>query len=430
MAFVQTVFWHTMVEKISDAKNSVHIALPSIDEPLSDLLVTLKQKNVQVNVCIDNSEEAIRNGYGDEKAIDNLIENKIALRESIGNKISFIIIDNVGLIIFPESRIFSNDPNGTNAIELDAFTITRLIAHFFPPENNYEKEKLKERFDESYEAQKDWIDKLTSEVNEGVVAETNHFKVECYNKAKESFKINPPISPDLERQIKTYTAKIQFVELKFTGINLESRTIKIPKDAIPIDDGDLKDLLFTKIKLFQNLESNKGFDVFRLLKKKIELLRDDYLKPITCREGKSLIQIEKKEKFKDCLEKLKIEIQDLNKHLPDILETAIFETKDLIKQELLIFYNSKPPKEIEQFNVPSIKDRKLNEYVDSIVYGIHFPKTEKLIENLSLRAFYYDLTFQDFSDVTFIQELSKKEIMRDEEIEGIVEMKNAFEERK
>ena len=34
------------------------------------------------------------------------------------------------------------------------------------------------------------------------------------------------------------------------------------------------------------------------LKRKIELLRDDYLKPITCREGKSLIEVDKKEAFK------------------------------------------------------------------------------------------------------------------------------------
>ena len=88
------------------------------------------------------------------------------------------------------------------------------------------------------------------------------------------------------------------------------------------------------------------------------------------------------------------------------------------------------PEEIKLYNDAVIKDRKLIEYVDRLVYRIPFPKTEKLIEKISLSDYYYDLTFQDFSDDKLIQELKKKQIMKDEDIKGIVDMKNAFAEKK
>jgi hypothetical protein len=65
-----------------------------------------------------------------------------------------------------------------------------------------------------------------------------------------------------------------------------------------------------------------------------------------------------------------------------------------------------------------------------VAVRIPFPKTEKLIEQISLSDYYYDLTFQDFSDDKLIQELKKKQIIKDEDIKGIVDMKNAFAEKK
>ena len=211
---------------------------------------------------------------------------------------------------------------------------------------------------------------------------------------------------------------------------MQSRTINIPKDAIPINNKELKKILQTKMKLFQNIEGNKDFVVFEELKSKVEILRDDYLKPITCREGKSLIQVEMKIAFKARLQKIKNEIQELNKQLPDILETATLQTKDLIKAELTNFFKANEPEEVKQYQDTALKERKLNEFVDRLIYRIPFPKTEKLIEKILLSDFYYDLTFQDFSDDKLIQELKKKKIMKDEDIKGIVEMKNAFEEKK
>ncbi len=429
--FIETINWHSLFNKLNAAKTSIYIVLPGIDEELAELLLSIKkEKIISINVCVDNSEDAIRNGYGDAKGIDKLIHNNITVKESNGNRISFIIVDTNGFILFPESRIFTADPVGPNAMEFDAFNCTRLIAYYFPPENILEKEKLQERFDNSFELQSNWIEKLTNEITDRTLHVTENFDTQKFTAIKEALIKNPPIAPDLQRQIKTYNAKVQFVELKFSGINLQSRTINIPKDAVPINNKELMKLLQTKMKLFQDIEGNKDFAIFGELKGKVEILRDDYLKPITCREGKSLIQSELKEAFKSRLQKMKNEIKEINKQLPDILEKATLKTKDLIKAELLNFFTANMPEELNQYQDPELKNRKLVEYVDRLVFKIPFPKTEKLIEKISLKDYYYDLTFQDFSDDKLIEELKKKQIMKDEDIKGIVDMKNAFEEKK
>lgn len=395
------------------------------------LILIKKENDVKIKVCLDNSEDIIRNGYGEVKGIDKLIKHSIDIKECKGNRVSFMIIDEIGFILFPESRIFTEEPSGPNAIELDPFTTTRLIAYYFPAENILEKEQLYERHLNGYEIQMKLYTQIDNEVIEQKATPvTQSFKMLNYEKTKEALNKVPPIEPDLQRRIKTYTAKVQFIELRFSGINLQARTINIPKDAIPIVNVELKNLLLTKIKLFQDMENNKGFDVFRQLKKRVELLREDYLKPITCREGKSLILVEMKEPFKGRLNKIKNEIQDINKQLPDIIETATLQTKDLISAELIKFFKANLPDNIKQYNDPILRDRKLNDFVDGIVRRIPFPKTEKLIEKISLNDYYYDLTFQDFSDEKLIQELQKKEIMKDEDIKGIVEMKNAFAVKK
>lgn len=431
MTFIQTLDWVNLVNRISACKHYIFAAIPSIDEEMAELLIMVKKENNPViKVCIDNREETIRNGYGDEKGIDKLLQNSVIIKESEGNRISFFIIDEEGFIFFPESRILSGNPSGPNAVVIDAITISRLIAHYFSPENIQEKEELEKIFNKGLETQKGLLSQIKHEVIEQKSESVSKkFNLGTYAKTKESLKRNPPLEPDLQRRIKTYTAKVQFVELRFSGINLQGKIISIPKDAIPISDPELKSLLLTKMKLFQDIGRNEGFKVFSQLRDKVNKLRGQYLKPITCRENKSIIQVEMKGVFQEELQSLKHEIQQINQNLPDILEKSVFHTKEILKSELLKYFHDNPPIEINLYQDYSIKEKKLQEYIDGIIYHIKFPKMEKLIENITIKEYYYDLTFQDFSDEKFIEELKRKNILKGDDINGIVEMKNAFGER-
>ena len=431
MMFIDSINWHSLFNKINGAKSNVYIVLPGIDEELAELLISIKkEKSVLINVCIDNSEDAIRNGYGEANGIDKLIQDKIAVKEAKGNRISFIIVDDNGFILFPESRIFTDDPIGPNAMALDAFNCTRLIAHYFPPENILEKEKLQERFDDSFEQQRNWLDTLTNEIIDGTSHVSENFNTPEFIKIQEALKKDPPIEPDLQRKIKTYNARVQLAELRFGGGRIQNMLVEFPKKGLPIQDKRLKELLQSRIKLINNddfLKENKSIET---LQARVEKLRKDYLIPLTRREGKSILKKEQKVAFQKELSEIESKIQEVNKSLPGIVIKAMDETKELVKSNLESFFATYPTDDQKKFPEPSVRTYQINSDINKIIASIKFPLLTKLTQHFSLKVNFYDLTWDDFKDKELLVEFEKKKILSSNDIQEIVDMKDALEAKK
>lgn len=432
MSFITTIFWHTLVDILSDAKESIYITLPSIDEELAECLVSLKaKKSININVCVDNSEDVIRNGMGEEKGIDLLALRGISLKECSGNRISFIIVDEIGFLFFPESRIFSDRPTGPNAIEIDAFTITRLLAYYFPPGDDEERETLDERFSNSIEMQKEWMHKIRNEVfNDPPQIITEDFNKDKYSKTKESLLKNPPIEPDLQRRIKTYNAKVQLAELRFSGGRIQNMLVEFPKKGLPIQDERLKDLLKSRIKLINNddfLKENKSIES---LQTRVENLRKNYLIPLTHRESKSILKKEQKTAFLKDLAEIEKSIQEVNQSLPAIVIKAMDETKVLVKNNLQEFFDAYPTKEQKAFTEPSVRKYQIESDITKIIASIKFPPLQKLTQHFSLKVNFYDLTWDDFKDKELLEEFGKKKILSSNDIKEIVDLKDALEAKK
>lgn len=67
--------------------------------------------------------------------------NGIQLFEIPGNMVSFIISDNIGYYLFPQSKIFAGDEDLTsNAVKINQLDIINLKNDFFPPKTEAEKE--------------------------------------------------------------------------------------------------------------------------------------------------------------------------------------------------------------------------------------------------------------------------------------------------
>lgn len=432
MSFVNTINWHKLVNILSDVKDCIYISLPGIDEELAELLIRLKrEKNTNIKICIDNSEDTIRNGYGEVKGIDNLIENGITIRECKGNRVSFIIVDNSGYIFFPESRIFSADPTGPNAIKLDGFTISRLLNYFFPPADDDEREVLDERFSNSIEGHKEWMHKVRNEVfNDPPQVVTEEFDKSEYAKTKASLIKNPPIEPDLQRQIKTYNAKVQFAELRFSGGRIQNMLVEFPKKGLPIQDEKLKELLKSRIKLINNddfLKENKSIES---LQARVEKLRKDYLIPLTHRENKSILIKERKTEFLNEFAEIEKSIENANQSLPSIVIKAMDETKELVKNNLIDFFANFPTKEQSSFADPSVRKYQIESDITKIISSIKFPPLQKLAQHFSLKVNFYDLTWDDFKDNELLEEFSKRKILTSNDIKEIVDLKDALEAKR
>lgn len=428
MKLIEIISFNEICDLIFKAENQLYISLPSIDEEIADALIDLRKSGI-TQIVVDNSEDAIRNGFGDEKGIDKLLVNKFHIRQSDGNMISFIISDNTGYFLFPQSKIFLERPKGANAFKIDPVTIQLLIQHYFPvvQETN---EVLMSQTVAIEDTIKHFEAALQDVKKQGSDVSISQFDDEKYIVIKTNLNINPPLSPNLQRQINTYTAKIQFVELKFIGGDLKNRIAQLPKNAIPINSDELKSLLMTRIKMFQDISNNPEYENFQKFKDKIEQLRKDYLTPVTCRPNKSILKIENKEKFIGALDKLKKESASLNEILTTVLTEEKLNTMELLRKELVSFFNKNEPDEVKRINNANVKVREIDRIINGIIALIKFPSVHKMIEKISINELYYDLTWNDFKDEKLQQEFLKKGIMKKDEIDSIVDLKKAFDVKK
>lgn len=428
MNFIEKFNFEKLTSFILGAEKKLFLSLPGIDDALAMVLLECK-KQIEIKIVFDNSEDSIRNGYGESEAIDKLRTAGVELKECNGNLVSFIICDDSGYFLFPFSKVFLEDPIGPNAVPIDPMTIQLLLMHYFPTKELLDCVNNEEKV--STMALQDHYENIMGNLQYGgITPVSKEFDEKKYEEIKKRLELNKPLTPDIRRQINTYTAKIQFVELKFTGGNLENHIATLPKDAIPINSDELKQLLNTRIKMFQDINNNPEYKKFLEFKKKIEELRKKYLTPITCRPSKSILQIFSKEDFKKDLKKCQDEAATLNEMLYEMLEKEKMNTKKLVRKELISFFDKNPPEELNKFKNEETKKEKLQEIIEITMASIKFPETQKLIDKISLTELYYDLTWNDFSDLKLLDEFAKKKIMSQSDIASIVEKKKAFDVKK
>jgi len=418
-------------EIISSAEERIYLSLPNIHIEFAKELIEANSKISDIRIVIDVSENNFRNGYGDIDAIEKLRTNNIIIFESPKNRVSFIICDNKGYFIFPESRIFAYDDVGNNAVKMDPLTQLHLVEYFFPTAeskdgNNSGSLELKEYVEE---ATKDYI-KFVEETIEDIEEPKNHLEitplnVEKLNQTKINLEQIPPVHPDLQRQIQTYTTKIQFVELNFEGANLQFKKVNLPPKAMPFKDKEIKKALETKMRLFDDLKSNEKFNEFFNTKEDVETVRKKYCVPITCRK-KSILFISKREDFVKEIKRLKKNIKKVNESIPQYLDEEILKSKKRIRIEIGEFLKTNPPDEIKNYQ-PSLFNDKIDDIVNGILNSIKYPDPNKIIAKMSLKENFYNLTYEDFENDDFLKELEGKEIMKKGEIDKIVSFRDAFQ---
>lgn len=425
MKLIEILTYESIKELILAAKHKIYLSLPGIDSEIAKLLSTVSNE-VNIHVAIDISEETIRNGFGDLEGLEVLKKERITIHECIGNMISFIITDNTGYFVFPQSKIFSSTPIGPNAFRIDPVTIRLLIHNYFPdsvPED-YSDAFLAGSIINTEQYHKDTF--VEFKLMKSPIISCVSLNEEKYNTIKKNLENNPPLQPDLKRLINTYNAEIQFAELSFEGGNIHSKTIHYPKDALPVDSKELKMLLNSTMKVFGDLKDNPVFSKLNLLKFKVNNLRKKYLISIASRPGKSILKKLNKLNFENEMSNLNLEIEEVQAELPDLLKNEEEKTRQMIRKELLQYFKKKPLKEFKYLEDKIQREQKTVDYVELIVSRIDFPNLDKLIEKMVLRFHIYDLTWNDFSDEDLLKEFRTKKILASKNLDNILNLKEVY----
>ena len=430
--FILHIGFNEITDLISNAKNFIFLSLPNIHDEVCESLISYKNENNinGIKILLDNSESNYRNGFGDIKAVKKLKKANIDIYELKENLVSFIICDDIGYYLFPQSRIFSSDTDlSSNAVLIDPVSVIRLKNYFSPNSLNVEKDEIENQIIESIAKVKEYIQNAANDLDQKKAFQINTLDEAAIEEVRNSLDKNPPLHPDLQRQIKTYITKVQFVELTFEGANLHTKDVIIPPKALPFKDENIKKKLNTKMKLFSNIDEKKGFERFTELKAKIEKIRNNYLQPLTCRKDKSVIKIEDKESVIKEIKEIENEIPEVNEAIKEFIQTEILTSKKLIQIELDTFLTENPPENFKNYSENTLKES-TKDAVNKIIHHIKFPEPDQILNKISIKYNFYDLTFEDFKDPKLLKEFSDKGIMNSNDIESIVKIKNAFEVKK
>ena len=431
---IKKLSWQQIASLLFDAKSKIRLVLPSVHEEWAMLIEKLVQNGFSdIKVCINNSEKYIRDGYGDEKAIIMLKLLNIELVESCNNRISMISADNKHFLFFPTSRVFENlnDEGILNAVQIDDFSAIKILLSFFPTDKLASHEFLSQHISEIVEKTNEQMVNLVEEIKEGKIeAVSSTFNDKKFLGIQGNLVINPVQSPDLKREIEVYTTKVQFIELKFENGKINTRRVKIPSKAMPFQSDELKKILESSMRIFNKEEEGEAnMDGYKAIQKYVKTVRDCYLKTITCRNDKSLLEVSRKNDFIKEIEAINKGFEAAKYSLIDEIDSQIEQTQERLCIELNVFFGKNPPDHLNIFSGERLIS-KVERYVSDLVYHVMpFPKAIEMVEGMNLKHRIYDLTYDDLTDEELLNEFELKGILK-QDINSIRDLKKAFEVKK
>jgi hypothetical protein len=415
MAYFKSLSQVDLISLILSTKNSLFLCVPSIHEEVASALRELLHRKgdsdngVNIRLLVDLDGQTFRQGYGDYKSVKQICSEKIEIKSLQDNRISFIIIDDIGYYLFVESRsMIPADKATINAVLIDPISQVRLKTYFFnfPNEKDFEDELTNAIIEESLKL-KD-ANKLVDQYSAAVKVITE----QELRQIGEDLYANPPLHPDYKRLVEFYSNKFQYVRLKFDGSNLQHRKIEIPTKVLPILDATLKERIETKLNLFESAELATIFAPLNEMKSEVDRIRNEYLTKVKSREERLLNKVAKKE-FAQNIEALTSKIGEIQKSLLMGMDKLISQSREKLLSELKVFLKENPKAmfSAQQGNlweknaeyIASCAERKASEFVSEI----NWPYAHQLVKQFKLEVYYSDITYEDLKNPQFVTELKE-----------------------
>jgi len=211
-----------IVESIRAATFSICYASPGIQiEPAKAIVEAARRVNGPnlITVCLDFDERVMRMGFGDIAAVKHLRDARIAVKSTPGLRTGLLIVDNLGYIFTPTALYLEAEDRPTdapNAMRLSKDQVTEALARLSPEakaiaialaKTDQEKQYIKEQA----------IEVPSAKVTDEEFATVNRRLEEA-----------PPVKFDVARQVRVFTAYLQYVELKLTGAAIQRHRLSIP----------------------------------------------------------------------------------------------------------------------------------------------------------------------------------------------------------
>jgi hypothetical protein len=429
MDFIRSINSSQLNELIKSASDRVILALPGLFKENSEV-IALKYSSgfKRIKVILNCSEKLIRQGYGEINAILELKKIGVPLFNQPDNLVSFIISDNKGYFLFPQSRIFLEDShNVRNAIEMDPFSLEQTVGLFFPP-NLAEKKQFEDNLANAVILSSQRIQNIDKILIESAKIKVSNLDNETFNPVKAAIDANPPTHPDLKRNLEYYTTNFLWIKLEFKGANISNKTINIPPHILPIDSDELRKKLSSHIKLFENLEKLPWYYKLKKINNDEKALRKKYLHPIREKNGMNIISKSDLASFIKEIESIKNNISKTTLEIKETIDEEIEQTRSKFKEVLFDYYKTNYPKYFKKYTNDNLTND-VEEHVENLMSEIHFFGAEELFSNFLLNYHDFELTANDLDNKKLIDELKEKKILSNENINQLENRGKGYQSR-
>lgn len=375
---------------IQSAKRFVCFAGPGIQQASAEAMVKVANRLgiEMVTVCLDFDEQAMRMGFGDMKAVETLRNAGLMVRDAPGIRTALVLVDDEGYIFTPTALYLEAEPKNqpvVNAMRLSKDQLKEALARLSPVANAIARAQA------STDEERERIANLPVEVGTELVTE------EQFTRVNQRLMEVPAVKFDIARQVRVFSAYLQYVELKLTGAAIQRNRLVIPPNVLKLGgSADLEGRLRTTFDLIE-----KGD---KLSSKKLEAelndIRSNFTPSLGKDHGRVMLKAQKRN-FESRLVKLRNSLTAHQKKIADELQGQLDESREqIISYYLQMAIDNPPDAMLGQLTneKPSEEDarRWLNYEMDQV-----FPMAESLIENMQLELRYKDVTFETLNQPDF-----------------------------
>lgn len=390
-------------DMLKTAKRELVLVFPALHVDWLNCLESIaREKAIKLQICINNTEESIRQGHGSAAQFEMLTGLNADVRQSKNLKVQYLRCDDYAYFFFNDSLIVSEWGTGENAIQIPASEARDFEKSIFPDLA---------------------IMETVQNIQPSAPILSEPFDKDAAKEAAVALKLNPPLAPDLQRQLLVYTTRFQFVEIEFKGSKFASSKVKLPSNVLPVNDADLVRSLETTLRLFQD-RSNRIFQTASDLTARLDYIKRVYLRKNPDKD-KWVLDKSVKLELNAQLELLTTDIEKVKSELVDTLKTEIESTKQKLSAELISFYQSNTPPHLKLLSDHELM-KALKKLAQDALLKIKFPDPKSLLGNLSLVVRYFDLTEEDLRDEILLKWFEMNGLLESQEFNQLAKWSNTF----
>ncbi len=381
---------------IESAKESVIYAAPGLRDEVSYALTDASERlgEGMVIVCLDVDEKAVRMGYGDFSAIQQLNNYGLTINNIPNLRFALIIVDGQGYSFSPTALYLESEQStslGFNAIKLTTQQVQEATTRLSPAAKaialaTCETEEQRE--------------KITATIPE---IPNNPLNEQEIKSISSSIKNNPLVKFDVTRQVRVYSSYLQYVELSMTGAAIQRQKISMPKSlqALGTANTELEGRFKTSFDLLakDNALSSKN------LEKDLKDIRDKFTSSLGKDRGRVLL-VRNKELFLKKIDELDKKLTDHGKAVQENLQQSIDDSKKAIVDIYVPILKANDLEDMERELGANPSDEIIRVWIEDQLNDV-FPCADELINKMELRYDFKDLTYETLNKKEFIENVKK-----------------------